>query len=670
MRNDTPRLRLGMLGVMAVSLFAAMFARLWYLQVLASPEYQVQAQALQARTVIEPAPRGRILDRNGEVLVDNRLSYVVTLDRRRFADLEDDERVALLGRLVQELAVVEPELTVETLEQRMSSDRFSLYMPVPVADGIPEELAVYLTEHEAEFLGVVHVDARALRHYPFGRLASHVIGYVGPINDEEYEALRDSDKEYQLSDEIGKGGIEQEYEAELRGTPGRRVLEVDAQGRTVRQLSYEPPVAGHDVVLSIDHRIQAVTEQALREEIARTRQRRVSGGNPPNAAPAGSAVVLDPNNGSVVAMASFPDYDPRTFVDGIDNAEWTALNVPEAHNPLINRTIQGEYAPGSTFKLVTAYAGLTAGLITPESPFVDRGTYTIPNCSGSSCVVRNAGSRPFGTIALRRALTVSSDTYFYDIGARAWFERDRVRDPIQEAARLFGMGADSGVDLANERSGRVMTPEEFAQRHEDRPDAFPRGVWQAGDNVNMSVGQGEMLSTPLQLANAYATLANGGTLYQPNLALEVRRAGTDETVKSYDPVPLRTIPFAPGWREALVEGFTGVTSGDGGTAAGSFSDFPNWTTAGKTGTAEVNGKADTAVYVGWGPVQAPQYVATAILEESGFGGVAAAPLVRRILEPLALGAPPIVEQAPEDPYGFRVVLGEQADPFAEGDVVD
>jgi penicillin-binding protein 2 len=231
------------------------------------------------------------------------------------------------------------------------------------------------------------------------------------------------------------------------------------------------------------------------------------------------------------------------------------------------------------------------------------------------------------------------------------------------------MGADTGVPLPNERSGRVMTPEEYAARHEDNPTAFPDGEWQAGDNVNIAIGQGEMLVTPLQLANAYGTLANGGTLHQPNIVREIRVAGTEEVVRSIEPRVLRQIEFRPGWREALVDGFVGVTTNSEGTAVGTFSGFPNWLVAGKTGTAQVSGRADTAVFAAFAPANAPRYAAAAFLEESGFGGVAAAPLVRRILEPLALGAPPVVQDG-IPPFGYSVALPEQSDPFSEGDVVD
>lgn len=671
MRSDGPRLRLSVLGVVAVSLFAALFARLWYLQVLASPEYQVQAASLQSRVVVEPAPRGRILDRNGDVIVDNRLSWVVSLDRRLLGELDEPARADLLERLVAELAPVEPGITVEVLEDRLTSNRFSPYTPVPVADDVPEQLAVRLDERRREFGDVVQVEARAIRNYPYGRLAAHVLGYVGAINDDEFAARQESQPgEYQLTDEIGKAGVERTYEDELRGTPGRTVYEVDANGNTVRVLEQTPPIAGNDVVLSLDIGIQAIAEQALEEALVAARGRRVSGNNPPNAAPAGSVVLTDVVNGSVVAMASFPDFDPRTFVDGIDQVEYDALTWPGSFNPLLNRTIQGEYAPGSTFKLITGYAALESGLRRPEDVWHDEGSYRVPNCRGESCIFRNAGSRPYGNVDLREALTVSSDTYFYDIGARAWFSRDQVGDPIQEAAELFGMGADTGVPLPGERSGRVMTPEEFATRSEENPEAFPRGQWQAGDNVNISIGQGEMLVTPLQLANAYGALANGGTLHAPNVVLEVRRSGSDEVLRRSEPRVLRQIEFAPGWREAFLDGFVGVTTHPEGTAAGTFSGFPNWLVGGKTGTAQVGGKADTAVFAAFAPATAPQFAAAAFLEESGFGGVAAAPLVRRILEPLATGELPAV-QGGVGVDGYAVVLpDEPADPFAEGDVTD
>lgn len=685
MRSDTPRVRLGLIGIVAISLFAALFTRLWYLQVLVSPDYQLQATTNQRREIIEPAPRGRILDRNGVILVDNRLSFVASLDRQVLDELDDDDRQDVLDRLVAELAPVDPEITPEVIEERLESERFSPYTPVPVVEDIPEPLAVYLSEHDEEFQGALLVESQAIRTYPYGRLAAHVLGYVGSINEEEFDERRDSVLQYQLTDEIGKAGVELSYEESLRGQPGRRVIEVDATGNTVRELDYEEPVAGNDIVLGIDVNVQAIAETALREELENARGRDTDD-NPANVAQAGSVVVLDPVDGSVVAMASYPDYDPSTLIDGIDDAEFAALSDPNAYIPLINRAIDGQYAPGSTFKLITAYAGLASGLVTPQTVVRDPGSYTIPNCRGESCVRYNAGRQAHGNVDLREAITVSSDTYFYDIGARSWFERDQLGDPIQDAAGLFGMGADTGVELPNEKSGRVMTPEEYAQRSQDFPDSFPDGEWQAGDNVNMAIGQGEMLSTPIQLANAYAALGNGGQLMAPNIVLRVQESHSGDVLRAIEPRLIRTIPIDPAWMDALVDGFVGVTSDASGTAASTFADFPEgWVVAGKTGTAQVgtqsNPRADTAIFVGMGPMPAPRYAAAAFLEESGFGGVAAAPVIARIFEPLAdpsqmplvlTNAQLVAAGGEPSPFGYALSapLAQAGDPLAEGDVLD
>ena len=669
MRSDSPRLRLGILGIIAVSLFAALFTRLWYLQVLSSPEYQLQATANQRREVVEPAPRGRILDRNGVVLVDNRLSFVASLDRQVLRGLDDDERRATLEQVVLELAPVEPLITVDALERRLTSDRYSPYTPVPVVDDIPEDLAVYLTEHRANFAGALLVESRAIRTYPFGSLAAHVLGYVGAINDEEYQTRRESALGYQLTDQIGKSGVELTYEEFLRGQPGRRTLEVDARGNTIRQLDYEPPIAGDDLYLSIDSTVQAVAETGLREELDRARQRRMRDGSA-QAAPAGSVVVEDPNDGSLLAMASFPTYNPAAFTDGIDEVEWAYLNDPVNHYPLLNRATQGDYAPGSTFKLVTAYAGLASGAITTDTTIVDEGIYRVPDCSGGRCVFYNSGSHRNGRVNLQRAITVSSNVFFFGLGARLWIERSTYGDAIQDAALQFGFGADTGVPLPSEHAGWIPTPENTLQRHEENPTAFPFGEWYTGNNINIAVGQGDVIGTPLQLVNAYSALANGGRLNQPNVAREVRDPATDAVVHVIEPREIRTIELAPGWRETMMAGFTGVTQDSGGTAVGTFAGFPNWIVAGKTGTAEVTGRAYTSIFVGMAPAENPQYVGAAILEESGFGGSAAAPLIRQIFESIAdPNQTPTVIADPANPYGYTlsVPLPEAADPLASGD---
>jgi penicillin-binding protein 2 len=335
-------------------------------------------------------------------------------------------------------------------------------------------------------------------------------------------------------------------------------------------------------------------------------------------------------------MASFPTYNPTTFTDGISNAEWAALNDPVNHYPLINRAIEGQYAPGSTFKLVTAYAGMRSGAIDAQSTIHDGGSFTLGDCTGR-CTFYNAGRTSHGTVDIRSALTVSSDVFFYTLGARFWVEHSTFGDPIQSAARSFGMGEDTGIALPNERGGMVPDPDQRAQRHEDNPQAFPEGGWRAGDNINLAIGQGEMLVTPIQLANAYATLANGGTVWEPMIVRQVMEPGSEVIDVVLEPEAKSKIELPPEIRQPIVEGLTGVTRSGGGTARSSFRGFPEqFVVAGKTGTAQVSGgRADTALFVGFGPVDTSQYVVTAILEESGFGGRVAAPLVRRVFEALA-----------------------------------
>ncbi|MGQ0616559.1 MAG: penicillin-binding protein 2 [Acidimicrobiia bacterium] len=650
--NDTPRPRLGVLGVVIVSLFAALFARLWYLQVMTASEARVTATALSRRDIVDPAPRGRILDREGRVLVDNRISIVVTVDRQKLPDLDEPRRAEVLDALALDLSrYTGTPFSRESVEKRLNDVRYSPYQPVPVADDVPKELEVYLAEHASEFDGAVDVRAATVRAYPYGRLAAHLFGYVGSINDTELESRTEHPKSYSLDDQIGKTGVEAEFEDELRGTPGLRVIEVDAQGNPVREISRRDAVPGNDVQLTIDADIQAVAERSLVDQLQRARDRRNRDGSF-NRSPGGSSVVLDPTNGQVLAMASFPDFDPAEFTQPIPTQRWEELNAPEQSQPLTNRAIQGEYAPASTFKLITSLAGLNSGAITPDTSLDDQGFYRIPSCSGA-CFVYNSGRQAHGTVDLRRALTVSSDVYFYDMGARFWIARGQYGDPIQAVADQFGFGHPTAVQLPGERTGWVPNPDNKRQRHEDLPEVFPEGEWYTGDNVNLAIGQGDMLVTPLQLANAYAAFANGGTLYSPNLLLEVRRGTTTEVVRAGATRVLRQIPIAPEARAAIMDGLVGVTTAEDGTAVGAFSGFPTdrFPTAGKTGTGEVGpdaeGKArsDNALYAGIAPVADPRYVAVAILESSGFGAVAAAPVARQIFEVIADPAESVTVEA-------------------------
>lgn len=628
---ESSRLRLRILGIVALSLFGALFARLWYLQVMVAPEYKVEAQANRVRTVADEAPRGRILDAKGRVIVDNRTSRVVTVDPVELKSVED--RDGLLLRLAETLTSFGVPTKVATIERRLGDTQFSPVQPIPVAIDVPEELQLYLAERADEF-PAVDVQRQSVRSYPEGTTAAHLLGYVGRISAEEYEQRKGADKPkpYQPDSPIGKGGVEQAYEDELRGTPGVRLIEVDANNKPIRTIEQTPPEPGNDIMLSIDLDVQKLAEQALREQLDSLRGRR-QGNNPVMKAPAGSVVVLDPQTGAVIAMASYPTYDPEEFVNGISSARYAQLTGgAESDNPLINRAIQGQYAPGSTFKPITAYAAMAHGLITADTYYNDRGSY-------------DAGDRVFGSpgakgsVNVPQSLTVSSDVYYYWVGHNFYRQRDVLGNAMQDTARAFGLGSETGIPIAGEQPGLIIDPETKLRLHEQNPEGFPYADWFPGDDIQGAIGQNIVLVTPLQLANAYATLANGGTVYQPNVVAKVLKPNSDpndpaSVVRVIEPVATSQIPMAPEVRDPIVQGLVGVTSARGGTATGTFAGFDQsqFRVAGKTGTAEVTGKADTSLFAGFAPAGAPQYAFAAVLEESGFGANAAAPVIRRILE--------------------------------------
>ncbi|HUQ40546.1 MAG TPA: penicillin-binding transpeptidase domain-containing protein, partial [Acidimicrobiales bacterium] len=410
-------------------------------------------------------------------------------------------------------------------------------------------------------------------------------------------------------------------------------LEVDSRGRVLQTLGHEDPVQGRDIQLTIDLDVQELTEESLARGLEAARQAWDRDQLKHFIAPAGAVVVQDPRDGSVLAMASNPTFDPSSFVNGIEPGVFKQLQDPAGHFPLNNRAIQGLYAPGSTFKLVTAMAGLRTGLIGAHTTIDDKGELRVGNRT-----FRNAGRKVWGKVDVTRALSVSSDVFFYDLGYKFWLQKDRYPDGIQKVAREMGLGQRSDILLPSEREGRVPDPATRKRLHEKFPKAFPFGDWFGGDNVNLAIGQGEMVITPLQLANLYSTFANGGSLYRPRLAARsLDQAG--EAVEDLGPVKRRLVDIPPNVRDPVLAGLRGVISNDEGTAHLAFGGFSGMSVAGKTGTAQVLGKQDTAVFAAFAPVEAPRYTVAVVMEEGGFGGETAAPVARRILSGLA-GQPP------------------------------
>jgi penicillin-binding protein 2 len=632
MTTDSSRFRLTALGVVVLSLFGALFARAWYLQVLDSNTFVAAATSNQVRLVYQEAPRGRILDRNGQVLVDNERSQVIAVRKAELSRLPKATQVAVKARLAALL-----DLTPEELDKRIDDVRYSQYKPVPVADAVDEGTFIHVKEHQRDFPSV-EATVISRRSYPNGTTAAHLLGYVGEINDRELTANRG--RNYKLGDTIGKSGVELVQEDDLRGTPGVQKLQVNSAGDVLGDpLAVQQPVPGHDVQLTIDLNVQRLAEDSLQQGLEAARQAVDNEEKKHFTAPAGSVVVLDPRDGSVLAMASYPTYNPGDFVNGIKPELFGALTDPASHYPLNNRAITGQYAPGSTFKLVTATAAAERGMVQAKTSITDSGVFKVPDCKGEKCTFRNAGGEAHGRVDLRRAITVSSDVYFYQLGATFWRERGRYGTGLQDTARAYGLGAKTGVPLPGDKAGLVPDPDLKKRRHDEKPRVFPEGRWFTGDSINMAIGQGDVLVTPLQLANAYATFANGGTRFEPRITARVLDAD-GKPLREEQPKPSGRVDLPPAVRDPILQGLRGVVDREEGTAYYSFAGFPRgFPVAGKTGTAQVHGKQDTAVFAAFAPADNPQYAVSVVLEEAGFGGSAAAPVARRILEGIA-GAPP------------------------------
>ncbi len=677
--NEVSRYRMRVLAIIGLSMFAALTARLWYLQVMVSEQAVATARSNITRIISVPAPRGRILDANGRVMVGNRTTTVLTMNRHELdeAAFTDDKVRLMLTEIAIEINRSGQLVKAADVERVLSDPSYSRYDDVPIAHDVGGELLVFFGERPDRFPGV-RVAESTVRSYLYGDLASHVLGWVGSVNDFELSQRRPpAGKEYQLRDRIGKAGVELMFENDLRGVAGRKVVEVDRLGEIVRERGdlFVPPIPGDDIVLSLDADVQYLVERELERSIylARSREPDQNPDDPSRLlpaydAPGGAVVLLDPMVGSVVAMASYPSYDPNDSIGGFSVDQWAGLNDPANDLPMFNRAIQGEYAPGSTFKLFTAHAAWHEGVFGvgavpgADVEWDDPGSHVLRACGDvdptdppPGCRYRNAGEKQYDRVDLIRSLTVSSDVYYYRIGESIYTNPGHPDTAIQDAATAYGLGLESGVTLPFEQDGYLPTPANRRLRHEENPVAFPEWGWSTGDNVITAIGQGEVLVTPLQLANAFATFANGGVRFAPNVVDRVvSRDGT--TVREFGPRALSTVDIRPAFQSRVLQGLAGVTADEEGTAYWAFNSestdgvyFPleEFPVAGKTGTAEVRGKADTSIFAAFGPVGAPTHTMVAVLEESGFGSSVAAPLTARVLEKVFQGKVPEAPLAAE-----------------------
>ena len=654
---DRSARRLLVLRVLVLSMLVTLLGRLAQLQLVDGAEYVQAAAENRVREVVVPAVRGDVLDVTGVPLVRNRTALVVTVDRTRLRAADDGgaavlERLgALLGRSADELRRVTTPCGGDVEQPCWKG---SPYAPVPVAEFDPDDpagvaLVLALEERREEHPGV-GVEFRAVREHPLPdpTSAAHVLGHIGPVGAEEVGAPGFEDVRADAL--VGRAGVEASYDAALRGRDGVEQLTVDNAGAVTGRRTVQEPEPGSTLVLSLHAGVQAVAEQALRDAVARARTVPARGGGGELLrADSGAVVVLDARTGRVVALASHPSYDPSVFVGGASPEQYAALVDDAAGAPLVSRTVQGAYAPASTFKVISTAAAVESG----DYPLAGR--YPCPGSYAPLGGKRNFDSADLGEVDLRQALVQSCDTVFYRFAHEQWLADggarpvEQPRDPVLRMAEAFGVGTPTGVDLPDERRGtlpdRAWRQARWEQRRDDacaasqdasrteeqrRADAeFCTDGWQlrAGDVANIAIGQGDVLVTPLQLATAYAAFANGGTLLSPRVARAL--VAPDGTVTDVVPEVRGTVPVSPEVLGYVRDALGAVTTE--GTAAGAFAGLP-LRVAGKTGTGEVAGKQDTSWFAGWAPADDPRLVVVGVVSQGGTGGTTAAPLVRQVVE--------------------------------------
>ncbi len=599
--------RVALIGGLGLIMFAVIFFRLWYLQVLSSDRYLAEAQGNRVREVTVQAPRGEVRDRDGKVLIGNRTAQALQVRAEELPS--DGERRNQVLRRVAEVAGLEVNKVRKEIRQQTKELPSS---PVTLKRDVPIELVYYLRENQRRFPGVT-VDRVYVRQYPRGTLAAHIFGYVREVNAEQLEETRYQD--LLPGDEIGQDGIELAYDHILRGVNGATTVQVDASGLpTGRTTNVREPEPGNDLVLTIDSDMQTVGEAQL-----------ASFGLP------GAFVAMDVESGEVLAMGSSPTFDPSILAQPeITEAESESVfGDPDDESstgaPAFNRAIAAGYPTGSTFKPFTALAALDAGKLTPSETLNDDGAYAL----GDGNVLHNAQDAVFGPIQLRRALQVSSDVFFYTLGGRLAEDiSEDDEEHLQDWASQLGLGDTTGIDVPGEAPGLIPTPEWrndlYRQGLTDRP-------WSFGDNVNLAVGQGDLQADPVQMATAYAAIGNGGTVVTPHVAKRAEDPA-GRVVQEIEPGPRRQLEVDPEGREAIMDGLTAAAMEPEGTSYPVFGEpgFPI-DVAGKTGTAERPPNPDQSWYVALAPADDPKVVVAFTFEGGGFGADTAAPATRALL---------------------------------------
>jgi penicillin-binding protein 2 len=656
---DRRRLRLLVVRVLVLSLFVTLFARLWFLQVVGGDDYQAQATENAVREVITPPERGLIVDSAGRTLVANRASWVVTVDRTTIDKMDRAERQALLRRVARTTGVELARIKART--KRCGEEgakpppvcwNGSPYQAMPVAEDVGPEVAVAIQEQTEDFPGVAAEPWR-VRAYPrpMGVNAAHLLGYLSPITEEELaQAEEDEDDSLNPLSVVGRAGLERTYDRWLRGRPGMERKAVDSHGRVLQTVGVQEPEPGDTLVTSIDAKVQGVVEEQLRQTIFNARKTFDTVTGRYYVADAGAAVLLNAKTGNVIAMASYPSYDPAVWVGGISEKDLSHLYSADSGTPLLSRATQGQFAPGSTFKPFMTAGALSNGY--------DQDARL--NCSSAFQVgnraFKNYESGAYGYIGFAQALQVSCNTFFYRVGYDFWIragadaENVNARDPLVRTAEAFGFGEETGVDVSGEASGRIADRRwklEYWKANrdyycklgkEDGYDFLHRFArefclegyqFRAGDAVNFAIGQGDTIVTPLQLATAYAALANGGTLWKPKVGKAIV-SPDGQVIKRIKPERASKVPVSKSDLEFIDTALQGTTRT--GTSSWRFGGFPldEVKVRSKTGSAEVYGKQSTS----WLASYTDQYVLVMMVTQGGTGSGTSGPAVRKIWETL------------------------------------
>jgi penicillin-binding protein 2 len=658
--NQRVRLSLLVVQIFVLTLMIALLGRLFYLQVAAAPKYKDAALSIQSRDVINPAVRGLIVDSSGIPLALNRVGLAITVDRITL-DTQPDKGASVLLKVSNLLGLSYTDVYRSTrlCGELPKNDKAgcwtgSRYQPIPITKEADPEIALQIVERTSEYPGIGATPV-ALRNYPgyAGVNAAHELGYVGPVTEEDLSGV--NGRSYYRSETIGKTGLEFQYDSYLRGTPGIRTVIVDRKESITRESQNTQPIGGNHLVTSLDVRLQAGVEKALADAVGRAR----ASGYPGDS---GAAVVMDIRNGQILAMASYPTYDPNAWEKGLSVKDAKALFSEKNNVPALSRPMQGLFAPASTFKAVSLVAAANAG-------YNLNATYDCPSQTQiGTRAFQNFESKALGRMNMKKAMAVSCDTIWYQIAYDEWVRdgglkpKSNPNDYFFKAAEGFQVNKKTGIDMPSESAGRLPNREwrkdwyeqnkDFYCNYKDRAkknqlttflielareNCLDGDKIRAGDAVNFSIGQGDTVITPLKLTQMYAAIANGGKILRPSIAKAV--VSTDgKVIKKIEPEQLGTLPATPETLKFLQQSFREVVTA--GTGTGAFAGFPI-AVSGKTGTAQVFGrnangslKSDTSWFASYGPTQNPRYAVVMMVSQGGFGASVSGVGVRKIYETL------------------------------------